>query len=57
VTTVVGVFLGSALWWLILSGTVGFFRGGLKPSALVWVNRASGVILVGFGAVVIVGMR
>ena len=26
VLMVCGVFLGSALWWLLLSGTVGFFR-------------------------------
>jgi threonine/homoserine/homoserine lactone efflux protein len=57
VTTVVGVFLGSALWWLILSGTIGFFRAGLNPGALIWVNRASGVILAGFGTLILLAMR
>ena len=44
-----GVFLGSALWWLLLSGTVGFFRRALTPPRLRWVNRLSGALLAGFG--------
>ena len=46
---VAGVFLGSALWWLILSGTVGALRSRLDLSALRWVNRLSGAVLVAFG--------
>ena len=51
---VLGVYLGSALWWLLLSGIVGFFRGGLfrdrtDARALQWLNRISGVFLFGFG--------
>jgi threonine/homoserine/homoserine lactone efflux protein len=57
VTTVVGVSLGSALWWLILSGGVGFFRAGVRPGALVSVNRTSGAILVSFGAIILIGVH
>ena len=46
---VAGVFIGSALWWLILSGTAGVLRGRLTPVGLRWMNRLSAVILVGFG--------
>ncbi len=46
---VCGVFLGSALWWFLLSGAVGFFRRALIPARLRWVNRLSGAVLVGFG--------
>lgn len=46
---VLGVFIGSALWWLILSGLVGIFREKFGPRALLWVNRISGVIITGFG--------
>jgi threonine/homoserine/homoserine lactone efflux protein len=46
---VLGVFLGSALWWLLLSGAVGLFRDRFGARALVWVNRLSGVIIVAFG--------
>jgi threonine/homoserine/homoserine lactone efflux protein len=46
---VLGVFMGSALWWLLLSGGVGLFRGKFAPRGLQWVNRISGVIITGFG--------
>ena len=46
---VLGVFIGSALWWLILSGGVGVFRERFNTHGLQWVNRVSGVIIIGFG--------
>lgn len=51
---VLGVFLGSAGWWLLLSGGVSLLRGRITPSALRWVNRISGAIILGFGLVVLV---
>lgn len=53
---VAGVFCGSALWWLLLSGTVGFFRRALTPARLRWVNRLSGALLVGFGVLSLVSL-
>ena len=47
---VLGVFLGSASWWLLLSGGVGILRTRFTPAALLWVNRVSGLIIFGFGA-------
>lgn len=46
---VLGVFIGSALWWLILIGGVGVFREKFNPHGLRWVNRISGAIIIGFG--------
>jgi threonine/homoserine/homoserine lactone efflux protein len=46
---VAGVFAGSALWWLILSSSVGRLRGRIGPRALKLVNPLSGLILTGFG--------
>jgi len=46
---VLGVFLGSASWWLILSGLFGAVRTKFSPSSLRWVNRISGIIIAGFG--------
>ncbi|MBL8046606.1 MAG: LysE family transporter, partial [Anaerolineales bacterium] len=46
---VVGVFFGSALWWLGLSIVVGWLRTRFNPQALVWVNRLSGLIIIAFG--------
>ncbi len=49
VVLVLGVFLGSAFWWLALSGLVALLRGRVTPNILIWVNRVSGAILTGFG--------
>lgn len=46
---VLGVFLGSAAWWLTLSTGVSFLREKFTPSLLAWVNRLAGVIIFGFG--------
>ena len=53
---VAGVFIGSALWWLILSGTAGVLRGRLTPLGLRWMNRFSAVILAGFGVAALVSV-
>lgn len=45
---VLGVFLGSASWWLILSGSVGLLRSRVTPSFLGWINRISGLVIIGF---------
>lgn len=46
---VAGVFLGSAAWWLALSGLVGFFRERFTTLWMRWVNRLAGLILCAFG--------
>jgi threonine/homoserine/homoserine lactone efflux protein len=46
---VLGVFAGSALWWLILSCSVGMFRTRFSTRRLRWVNRISGILLMTFG--------
>jgi threonine/homoserine/homoserine lactone efflux protein len=46
---VVGVFLGSAFWWLLLSSGVGFLRSSVRPTHLRWVNRGAAVIIAAFG--------
>jgi threonine/homoserine/homoserine lactone efflux protein len=52
---VLGVFVGSACWWLLLSSIVGAFRTRFSASGLRWVNRISGIIILGFGVVALVG--
>lgn len=44
-----GVFLGSAGWWLLLSGGVSLLRSRMTPALLRSVNILSGLVLVGFG--------
>jgi threonine/homoserine/homoserine lactone efflux protein len=48
---VAGVFSGSLLWWLALSGATSLLRTRLSPAALRWVNWVSGAVVVGFGVV------
>ncbi|MGD1940673.1 MAG: LysE family translocator [Leptolyngbyaceae cyanobacterium] len=48
---VLGVFCGSALWWLFLSGAVSLFRTRLTATHMRWLNRLSGIILLAFGIV------
>jgi threonine/homoserine/homoserine lactone efflux protein len=54
---VLGVFIGSALWWLALSGIVGVFRATFNPHWLRWINRISGVIITGFGLLTLLSLR
>lgn len=51
-----GVFCGSALWWLILSGLVSALRTRMTPGTLLWINRASGLLIIGFAVVSLVSV-
>jgi threonine/homoserine/homoserine lactone efflux protein len=53
---VVGVFIGSALWWLFLSGIVSLFRTRFGAKQMLWVNRISGAIILAFGIIAIAGI-
>jgi threonine/homoserine/homoserine lactone efflux protein len=44
-----GVFLGSAAWWLFLSGATSLLRTKINARWMQAVNRASGTIIFGFG--------
>jgi threonine/homoserine/homoserine lactone efflux protein len=49
VSIVLGVFLGSASWWLLLSTLVGLFRERFTAGWLRWVNRLAGGVICAFG--------
>ncbi len=50
---IVGVFLGSALWWLCLSWGVTLFSRRLTPARLKWLNRLAGAAIFAFGVAAI----
>ena len=52
-----GVFIGSTLWWLLLSGGAGVFRARFNPHRLRWLNRISGIIITGFGLLALLSLR
>ncbi len=47
---VIGVFLGSASWWLFLSSGTNLFRSRLNER-LSWINKLSGIVITLFGVV------
>ena len=53
---ILGVFSGSALWWLLLSGVASLFRTRFNLRALRWVNRISGIIVAGFSLAVLISL-
>lgn len=46
---VAGVFLGSAVWWLLLSNGVALFRSKIGPNTMLIINRISGVLIFALG--------
>jgi threonine/homoserine/homoserine lactone efflux protein len=44
-----GVFLGSGLWWFLLATGVNVLRHRMGAAVFRWLNRVSGMALVGFG--------
>jgi arginine exporter protein ArgO len=53
---VLGVFSGSALWWLALSGGVSLFRNKFTPHRLHWLNWLAGLVITGFGLLVLMSL-
>ena len=53
---VVGVFAGSALWWLCLCSAIALARRALTPGMMRWIDRLSALILIAFGAAAASGL-
>lgn len=51
---VLGVFCGSALWWLLLTGGVVLLQTRVESIPLRWINRIAGVVLFVFGVAAVV---
>jgi threonine/homoserine/homoserine lactone efflux protein len=54
---VLGVFTGSALWWLMLTTAVSVSRSRLPQVVLLWANRIAGLVMVAFGVVAIAAVQ
>ena len=50
---VLGIFIGSGLWWLLLSGVTGIFRERLTSGNVFWVRRISGMVITAFGLIIL----
>ena len=56
IALVFGLFIGSTLWWLLVSHSIHFFHGKLPHHGLKWVNATSGLLIVGFGLVILLSL-
>ena len=45
VIVVIGVFLGSAIWWLTLSMIVGLFHKKISSRTMYWINKIAAVFI------------
>lgn len=45
-----GVFIGSGIWWVILSAFTALFKDKMNEKISVWLNKLSGSVIFGFGA-------
>lgn len=52
---VLGVFLGSLLWWMILVGGVVVLKSRLPMQAMRWLDFISGAVLVAWGSAILAG--
>lgn len=50
---VAGVFCGSAAWWLLLCEGLTLFRRRITPKAMQMINRIAGLLIAGFGLVLL----
>lgn len=50
---VAGVFLGSAVWWIVLCGSLGSVRSRLSTENLRRINQISGILITGIGVVML----
>jgi threonine/homoserine/homoserine lactone efflux protein len=56
ILVVCGVFLGSTLWWCLLTGGIGLLRGKFAPVWLLWINRLSGAVIAVFGLITLLSL-
>jgi threonine/homoserine/homoserine lactone efflux protein len=49
-----GVFAGSAVWWLALAFVIGLIRHRISPTTMLWINRGSATAIIGFGVYVLI---
>ena len=54
---VLGVAVGSSLWWLVLSMSVGLFRHHFRGQPMRWPNLIAGTLILGFGGYALTAIR
>ena len=57
VVLIIGVYLGSALWWLFLVGIFSVYRKRFQSHQLAWVNRITGTIIAASGILALLSLE
>lgn len=52
-----GVFLGSTLWWCLLSAGISLLRGKLTYRWFLWSNRIAGSVIILFGLLALLSLK
>ncbi len=52
-----GVFLGSSLWWILLSSGVRILQAKFTLAGIHWINKISGVLITGFGVLALLSIK
>ncbi|CAN5778559.1 LysE family transporter [soil metagenome] len=53
---VAAVFCGALAWWTIICAAAVSLRANFTSSGLLWLNRISGAVILGFGAVALISL-
>jgi hypothetical protein len=51
-----GVFAGSALWWVLVFTGMSFFRDAFSARVMAMIHKVSGTIIAGFGLIVLLSL-
>lgn len=51
-----GVFTGSVSWWLVLSAAISTLRVRIDARLMMWINRASGAIVIAFALAILLSL-
>jgi threonine/homoserine/homoserine lactone efflux protein len=54
---VLGIFIGSSIWWLSLTFITGLLRQRINRKTLIWINRAAGAVIVLFGILALISIQ
>lgn len=54
---VAGIFCGAMVWWIVLGAIVNHFRKRINNRMMLWMNRAAGLAIGGFGIVTLIFSR
>ena len=51
---VLGIFMGSSIWWALLSYIASRVRNSVETIHFIWINRISGLLIISFAVVVLI---